>query len=170
MHYSPTAHSIWEDLRERFSKIERTHVFHLHQEIYHIKQGTLSIEHYFGKLKVSWDELVAIDDDSMCNVCSSRVVAKKDKDRLIQFLVGLNGTFNFVRSNLLMMNPLPTLNYACSILIQEDNQRQISIIVSNSHEIDVVVLYSSNNYVNVVAPHNKKGWICTFCGLPDEEV
>lgn len=43
MHYNPTARSIWKDLRERFSKVDGTRIFHLHRDMYQMKQGTLSI-------------------------------------------------------------------------------------------------------------------------------
>lgn len=45
---------------------------------------------------------------------------------MIQFLLGLNDIFSSVRTNLLMCQPLPNLNVAYSVLLQEENQRSIS--------------------------------------------
>lgn len=63
MHYNPPNRSMWEDLRERFSKVDDTRIFHLHRDIYQMKQGILSIPLYFEKMKIMWDELVIVDDD-----------------------------------------------------------------------------------------------------------
>lgn len=120
--YSTTVVSIWNDLRERFNKIDRTRVIHLSRELYHIQQRTLSIANSFRKLKVIWDELAAIDDDILCGdyVISPRVATSRDKQKLIQLLIDLNETYHTIRSNLLMMSPLPTLNFAYSVLVEEE--------------------------------------------------
>lgn len=143
MHYSPTTCIVWEDLSERFSKVDGTRIFHLTRDVYHVRKGTLSIAQYFGKFKDLWDELAIVDDDCLCADCSisPRVITIKNKQMLIQFLIGLNETFAAVRSNLLMMNPLPSLNYAYSLLIQEENQRQVVSSITSS--LDGAVLYSS---------------------------
>ena len=39
--------------------------------------------------------------------------------------MGLNEAYQVVRSNILMLNPLPSVSQACSIVIQEEQQRQI---------------------------------------------
>lgn len=63
MIYNPTTRYVWEELRELFSKIDGTHIFHLVREIYHVRQGTLSIANFFGKLKMLWHEIVVDDED-----------------------------------------------------------------------------------------------------------
>ncbi|XP_070014812.1 uncharacterized protein [Nicotiana sylvestris] len=45
------AHLVWEDLRERFDKVNRVWIFQLHREIATLSQGTSSISVYFSKLK-----------------------------------------------------------------------------------------------------------------------
>lgn len=51
---------------------------------------------------------------------------KAEQDRcLIQFLMGLNEVCTVVRGIILMMNPLPTMAQTFSILIQEENQREV---------------------------------------------
>ncbi|XP_070044962.1 uncharacterized protein [Nicotiana tomentosiformis] len=48
----------------------------------------------------------------------------KDGDKLHQFLMGLNEVYLGVRSNLLMMQPPPSLDNAYNILLQDENQIQ----------------------------------------------
>lgn len=46
-------------------------------------------------------------------------------ERLIQFLMGLNDTYASIRSKILMISPLPNVNVAYSLLIQEEKQRKV---------------------------------------------
>ena len=39
--------------------------------------------------------------------------------------MGLNDDYNTIRGNILMMNPLPSIDQVYSMLIQEDKQREI---------------------------------------------
>lgn len=83
--YNTTVVSTWNDLCERFNKIDGTRVFHLSRELYHMKQRTMSITNYYGNLKVIWVELVATDDDVLCGdyVVSPKVVVSRDKQKFI---------------------------------------------------------------------------------------
>lgn len=72
--YSPTSRIIWEHLLKRFSKVDVSRIFNFHREIFHVKQGTLSVAQYFGRLKGFWDEFAVVDDDWLCCDCSIRRV------------------------------------------------------------------------------------------------
>ncbi|XP_033511169.1 uncharacterized protein [Nicotiana tomentosiformis] len=45
--------------------------------------------------------------------------------RLIQFLMGLNDIYAQAEGNILMMNPLPSIDIAYSLLLQDENQREV---------------------------------------------
>nr|XP_009796473.1 PREDICTED: uncharacterized protein LOC104243046 [Nicotiana sylvestris] len=49
--YASHAHLVCEDIRERFDKVNRIHIFQLHRAIGTISQGTDSVAMYFTKLK-----------------------------------------------------------------------------------------------------------------------
>ena len=49
----------------------------------------------------------------------------------MQLLMRLNESFAQVRGQILLMDPLPSLNKVCSLLIQEEKQRSIGIGNSN---------------------------------------
>jgi hypothetical protein len=52
--------------------------------------------------------------------------SKREEDkRLIEFLMGLNAAYDNVRGNILMMNPLPSVNKAYNLLLQDEKQREI---------------------------------------------
>ncbi|KAK5812097.1 uncharacterized protein LOC108478034 [Gossypium arboreum] len=60
------------------------------------------------------------------NLCEQQNVEHSLQQRLFQFLMGLNGTYNAVRSHIFLLNPLPSVSHAYSMLVQEDSQRQHS--------------------------------------------
>lgn len=52
------------------------------------------------------------------------MVKSTQDERLIQFLMELNDMYAGVRSNILMMAPLPNVNLAYSLLIQDEKRRE----------------------------------------------
>lgn len=80
-------------------------------------------------MKWLWDELDTLNANMLCTcVCScegkKKIIQFKDDESLIHFLIGLNDTYAPARSNILMLNPLPFVNYAYSLLMQDENQRE----------------------------------------------
>lgn len=47
------------------------------------------------------------------------------EQRLIQFLMGLNDIYGQARGNILIMNSLPGMDLAYSLILQDENQREI---------------------------------------------
>jgi len=64
-----------------------------------------------------------------CKKCECDINAKQqcyiEEKRLIQFLMGFNGSYTAVRGNILMMVPFPSISQAYSLLVQEERQRQV---------------------------------------------
>ncbi|XP_016475398.2 uncharacterized protein LOC107797058 [Nicotiana tabacum] len=58
--YAFNAHKVWEDLKERFDKVNGSRVLHLHKEIHTLIQGTMTVADYFSKLRDLWDEFDAL--------------------------------------------------------------------------------------------------------------
>lgn len=46
-------------------------------------------------------------------------------ERLIQFLMGLNDVYAAGKSNILMLSPLPSVNHAYSLLMQDEKKREV---------------------------------------------
>lgn len=71
---------------------------------------------------------------NMICLCQLPHVVGNNLDRVLriicnnafQFLMGLNETYNVVRSQILLLNPLPSVNHVYSMLVQEKSQRQHS--------------------------------------------
>ncbi|XP_076934508.1 uncharacterized protein LOC143600821 [Bidens hawaiensis] len=101
-------------------------IYQLQKNLCHLTQGSSGIATNFAKMKSNWDELNAINTIPSCTCGAAHAFAKRDEDqRLIQFLVGLNPSYDMVRSNIQMMQPLPSINRAYGILMQDENQKEI---------------------------------------------
>ena len=81
--------------------------------------------------------------------------------------MGLNETYLHARSQILMMNPLPSVNQAYSMLVTEESQRSLTIATpTESSSLEPTVLYSSSNS-SQQSSKSKKNWniICEHCNV-----
>ncbi|KAM7486302.1 hypothetical protein LguiA_002311 [Lonicera macranthoides] len=117
-----TAHQAWEDLSERFSQQNAPRIFEIQREIASFRQDQLTVSAYYTKLKGLWDELSALD---------STLGTQIESQKLMQFLMGLNESYQAVRSQLLLTSPIPTVRQAYSSISQEEKQRSISASLAN---------------------------------------
>jgi len=64
--YATNALSVWNDLKERFDKVNRVRIYQMHKEITTLSQGTDIVSHYFSKLKTLWNEYDAVIPSPYC--------------------------------------------------------------------------------------------------------
>ncbi|MCH79609.1 retrovirus-related Pol polyprotein from transposon TNT 1-94 [Trifolium medium] len=149
--YLENAIDVWEELKERFSRGDFIRISELQIEIYSLKQGTKSVSAFFTALKILWEELEAYLPTPVCNcprkcVCITGVMnarSQHDLLRTIRFLTGLNDSFDLVRSQILLMDPLPTINKVFSMVIQYE--RQFGGSSSNLDSEDSQVLINASD-------------------------
>ncbi|KAE8668142.1 hypothetical protein F3Y22_tig00112344pilonHSYRG00066 [Hibiscus syriacus] len=157
--FASSAASVWQDLRERFAKVDGSRSFFLHREIALLNQGDSSISTYFTRLKSLWDEYEALAPISPCDCAlSQRTIAHYAQQKLFQFLMGLNDTYTAVRSQILLMKPLPTVNMAYSMLVQEESQRIHSSALSPISEVSALYSTSVGN-----ADKKRFSGVCDYC-------
>jgi len=129
--YFDTAKALWEDLDGRFGQSNKARLFQVQKEFLCLTQGGLDIVTYCTKAKQLWDESRAVGGFPTCTCAKSecgvngKLFNYSEEQRLIQFLMGLNGSYTAVRGSILMMTPFPTISQAYSILVQEERQRQV---------------------------------------------
>ena len=123
--YIDNAKMLWDELKERFTKGNYFRVYDLLQEIHSIKQGEKSVTVFFTKLKILWDELDMLSPapDCSCTVkCTCDLIKsiqkKQEIEQVICFLKGLGEVYGTVKSNILMMDPLPSINKAYVLVLQ----------------------------------------------------
>ncbi|KAG8646332.1 hypothetical protein MANES_10G147201v8 [Manihot esculenta] len=112
--YAPSSQILWEEIKERFGQSNGPLLYQIKQEINSLTQANTSIMIYFTKIKRLWDELTYLKTLPYGNV-----------DKLIQFLMGLNDSYDHIRNHILLLDPLPTINKAYSMVGRVEKQREI---------------------------------------------
>ncbi|XP_039045779.1 uncharacterized protein LOC120185691 [Hibiscus syriacus] len=154
-------HPLFLYAMERFAKVDGSRSFFLHREITLLNQGDSSISTYFTRLKSLWDEYEALAPISPCGCAlSQRTTAHYTQQKLFQFLMGLNETFTAVRSQILLMQPLSTVNMAYSMLVQEDSQRVHYSALSSIFEVSTLYSISAGTI-----DRKKFSGVCDYCKI-----
>ena len=126
--YRDTALDIWIDFRDTFCQGNGTKVFNIQKQIAEINQGDQSLTDYFTQLKVLWDQLQNLSPfpQCTCGQCAcginQRLKTLQAKESTMKFLMGVNDAFSQVRTQILLMDPLPSVSKAHSLFIQEEMQ------------------------------------------------
>jgi hypothetical protein len=124
--YANTTQEMWEDLKERFAQGNGPRVFEIHKAISSLTQDQCNVSAYFTKLKSLWDELNNYRSFPACSCGALKIlIDNKQHENVMQFLMGLNDSFPNVRAQILMMEPLPAINKAFSLVVQEERTREL---------------------------------------------
>ncbi|XP_031402520.1 uncharacterized protein LOC116212069 [Punica granatum] len=109
--YAIDAKGLWDDLKERYSEGNQSRVFQIKTEICLLRQEGMSVWDYYGKLKLLWDELEFYLEYPSCS-CGARatIMAQREMEKTYQFLMGLTSEFNTIRSTILSIEPMLSLN------------------------------------------------------------
>ncbi|XP_021623920.1 uncharacterized protein LOC110623311 [Manihot esculenta] len=164
--YTASARDLWLEICERFGECNGPMIYELHRKISLMSQENASVAVYFTKLKRLWDELGSMETLPTYTCGASRAIAEiTNRNRLMQFLMGLNESFGSVRDQVLGMDPLPTVNKAYSMVVKFESQLEILGVMSDNSESLVLL---NKTYTQSQArprkPDNKKGH-CTFCNM-----
>lgn len=118
----------------------------------------MSASTYFTKIKGLWDELETYRTLPTCSQMKAHD-EQREEDRLMQFLMGLNDSYSTVRSNILMMSPLPNVRQAYSLVIQEETQRQMTSETTENFSIAAAIHTHQNNFSNKLVKDKR----CEHC-------
>ncbi|KAK9006721.1 hypothetical protein V6N11_019055 [Hibiscus sabdariffa] len=130
-------------------------------------QGDSTVSTYFMRLKLLWDEYGYLVPLSLCDCDASTEISKHlAQQKKFQFLIGLNETYTAVGSQILLMTPLPSVNHAYSMIVQEEAQRiQLSTgsFSAGSFPSSSTVLYS--NASRGPSDRRRFNWIFYHCKI-----
>ena len=150
------AQDIWNDLRSRFFQGDLLRIFELQMETTSLKQGDSTVNEFFTKLRVSWDELESFRPDLACSCevkCSCQVSLiisqRKTEDRAMQFFRGLNEQYANIKSHVLLMGHIPPMFKIFSYVVQQERQFVGHNFFNHSKSNVIVAI----NIVN-----------CSYCG------
>ncbi|KAK9668788.1 hypothetical protein RND81_13G086700 [Saponaria officinalis] len=92
-------------------------------------------DEYYGRMKQIWEDIQNIEGFPECScgvlkqcTCNllKKVVDADNKRMLIQLLMGLDMSYDHVRSVLLAQDPLTSINHAFSQMLQAERQRKLT--------------------------------------------
>lgn len=108
----------------------------------------MSVAIHFTKLKKLWDELSVLKPLPTCECEASRAfIERENEENIMQFLMGLNDSYDHVKNQILIMDPLPSVNKAYSMVLQVEKQRQVNVIANDLDDkiSDLLVKGQFNN-------------------------
>ena len=172
--YEDVALEIWTDLKNRFAQSNGPRIYNLQKEIADLHQGEVPITDFFTQLKVLWDQLQSLSPFPSCTcgkcVCNvnKRLSDLQVRESVLKFLMGLNDSFSQVRSQVLLMDPLPFVSKVYALLIQEEMQRSVTNQSSVKVDSTALVAKMQNFNAGITSGGNgvkgKDKPICTHCG------
>ncbi|KAH0714550.1 hypothetical protein KY284_007455 [Solanum tuberosum] len=169
-----TAKEIWDAVKETYSKLSAE------------KQGARPDTEYSNFLQGLWQEM----DHYQCIQMSCKddaVILKRfiEKERIYDFLAGLNAKFDSVRMQNLGKEDLPSLNETMAIILTREGQRSVmletqinegSALVAkgtSSKESEVSQSESTIKPMGSYKPSfNRDNLYCTYCkkiGTPERD-
>lgn len=167
--YSRTTKDLWTDLEQRFCQSNGAKLCHLQKKSIDLAQGSTDIAGYFTRIQRLWDELDSLNSHINCTyVCTcdekQRTTKSLDDQRLIQFLIWLNDVYSQARGNIFILDPPPGINHAYSLLLQDENQREVYVnshISTNSSSFMVDHYYTTGQKLAKQLPHKyeNKDWL-----------
>uniref|UniRef100_A0A803Q579 peroxidase n=1 Tax=Cannabis sativa TaxID=3483 RepID=A0A803Q579_CANSA len=117
--YHDNAAEIWAELHERFNEKNAPRIFEAKKTMQSLTQGSNTVTTYYTRLKALWDQIREYRPPPVCSCGAMKVIQEyQEEDRLLEFLVGLNDSYSLVRSQILMRDPLPSVNKAYAAVIQ----------------------------------------------------
>ncbi|KAK3012643.1 hypothetical protein RJ639_008599 [Escallonia herrerae] len=124
--WTTIASDVWVDLHDRFSQKNAPRIFEIRRAISNNAQNTDSVSTYYTTLKAYSDELSSYRTPPTCTCGAMKTHPDfLESDALMDFLQGLNESYASVRSEILLMDPLPSMAKAYSLILQEERQRSL---------------------------------------------
>lgn len=165
--YIESVVTTWKKLKHRFAQADSVRIADLQLEIYLLKQESLSATDFFTQLTVLWEELENLSPIPLCTcpvkcTCDlSRCIEQsKERDFIMRFLTGLNENFAPCKSQILMMEPMPTVDCAFSMVVQFERQNHL-LPKNDEEQVMINAVDGRRSYGRGRGYSNK---ICTFCG------
>ncbi|GAU35381.1 hypothetical protein TSUD_57300 [Trifolium subterraneum] len=152
------------NMLERFSQADLVRISELQQDLYALRQDSQSVTEFYSDLKLIWEELEIYLPMPTCSCrircsCDAMRVARANHSLLyiIRFLTGLNKNFAMVKSQILLMDPLPSMTKVFSMVLQHERQNNF-----NSQDESKILLNAARSKFSGTPKFGTK--LCTYCG------
>ena len=103
-------------------------IYDLKSRMEDIKQGSMSVNQYHTELQNIWQELdLFYESDFGCAVCYLKQKRMIEKERVFEFLTGLNKELDEVRGRLLSRSPFPSIDDAFAEVRREEARKKVML-------------------------------------------
>ena len=146
MVHRKTAKEVWKKLQNMFSQGNGPRIYQLQKDLANISQGELSVSDYFTNLSILWDEIQNYEPLPLCScekcVChvNEKISNLHHREAIMQLLMGLNDSFSHIRGQILLMDPIPSVDKVYSLLIQDEKQRLVGQGSNNGPFVESITL------------------------------
>ncbi|KAK9672729.1 hypothetical protein RND81_12G120300 [Saponaria officinalis] len=140
---SRSTKQLWTELRERYGQTNAPLLYQLKKDLRNITQENTSVVEYYNKIKRLWDDIEELESipECTCGVvakCTCNLLKKMlemtSNEKVLTFFMGLNEVYDVLRTNILSMDPMPTINKVYSIVQQVESQKLITNAVHSVQE------------------------------------
>ncbi|KAH6786962.1 hypothetical protein C2S52_006514 [Perilla frutescens var. hirtella] len=137
-----TSNDLWIELNRRFGRMNGPRSYKLQRELATYSPRNQSGLLYYNNLQALWDKIHLLVS---CNICTCGAAElnkhNEDNERLMQFLMGLSDSYEFVLNQILILVLLPSVSQAYNMIIQVEDQKDVSSLHPNDGEHNT--LYSN---------------------------
>lgn len=143
--FLPSAKDIWDFIRRTYSKArDAAQVYEIKVKAASIKQGSRSVTEYASLLQNLWQELDYYRVFQMkCNEDAAILKSFIEKERVYDFLAGLNNEYDQVRIQILGKETMPALEETISLIRAEESRRNV-MLESQPEDGSALVIYSES--------------------------
>ncbi|XP_057961040.1 uncharacterized protein LOC131153036 [Malania oleifera] len=170
--YCKTAREMWLELQNVFSQGNGPKIYNLQKELCYITQNQMSAIEYFTKFKRLWDQLLNLEPLPECTCGANKTFSNNhDKVYVMRFLMGLNENFETIRTQILMYEPLPSINKVYALVLQEESHKNAGHGGSYAAKPDTMAMYANSRG----SSSGNSGWnkenskkekpMCTHCNM-----
>ncbi|XP_010520985.1 PREDICTED: uncharacterized protein LOC104799982 [Tarenaya hassleriana] len=127
--YLKTAEEMWLNLTKRFQQNNTPRLYRIKQHLQTLRQGNMDVTTFYTKLFTLREEVksIQVTPHCECGLCKCNVDQKWNSffecNFVIDFLFGLSDAYEVIRGQILMLEPLPDLERAFSLIVQHEQQR-----------------------------------------------
>lgn len=132
------AREIWLDLQERFSQQNGLQIYQLKKALATLLQEHDYVSIYYGV--IHRDELSVYDPIPVCNCGTMKTLLDQyQRDRVLQFLMGLHDSYSPIRDQIMLMVPIPPVSKVFSLAQQQDRHHHMTSNVPSSETMALAV-------------------------------
>lgn len=102
---------------------------------------------YYSKLKRLWEELNVLQPLPQCTrSVSNTFISVMSQNKLIQLFMGLNESYDSIRSQILVLDTMPSVSKASSMVLKVEKHRAIQMdLISGTESNTIMVKTTQNN-------------------------